>query len=94
MSKQVEASKEPITDTHVSNTSVGSTSVDPAFNRVEIIGRGGRGINQGMINKGTGIIISNVVTVVLTDSSKMILKSDTFPLDPFKYKTLVIASQN
>ena len=29
-SKQVEASKDPITDTHVRNTSVGTTGVDPA----------------------------------------------------------------
>ena len=47
-----------------------------------------------MINGGTCILESNVATVVLTDSSKMILKTDTFPLDPFKSQTLVIASQN
>ena len=38
--KKVEASKEPITDTHVRNTSVGNTSVDPAVIGVGIIGRG------------------------------------------------------
>ena len=53
LSKQVEASKEPITDTHVCNTAVGTTSVDPALIRVRISGRGGRGITQGMINGGT-----------------------------------------
>ena len=37
-SKQVEASKEPITDTHVRNTSVGTTSVDPYVLGVGIIG--------------------------------------------------------
>ena len=47
-----------------------------------------------MINGGTGIISSNVITDVLTDSSKMILKSDSFPLNPFKSKTPVIALQN
>ena len=36
--KKVEASKEPITDTHVHNTSVGTTSVDPAVIGVRIIG--------------------------------------------------------
>ena len=92
--KKVEAKKKPITDTHVRNTSVGTTSVDPAVIGVGIIGRGGRGITQGMINGGTGIIEINVVTDVLTDSSKMIFKTDTFPLDPFKSQTLVIASQN
>ena len=89
--KNPEASKEKITDTHVRNTSILTTSVDTAVIRVRIIGRGGRGINQGMINGGTGIIISNVVTDVLTNSSKMILKSDTFPLDPFKSQMIVIA---
>ena len=47
-----------------------------------------------MINGGTGILESNVVTDVLTDSSKMILRTDTFPLGSFKSQTLVIASQN
>ena len=51
-SKQVEASKEPITDTHVRNTSVGTTSVNPSVIRVGIIGRGGRGITQGIIHGG------------------------------------------
>ena len=52
--KQVEASKEPITYTHivdrVCNLSVGTTSVDPAVSRFGIIGRGGLGITQGMIH--------------------------------------------
>ena len=47
-----------------------------------------------MINGGTGIISSNVVTDVLTDSKKMILRTDAFPLNPFKSQTIVIASQN
>ena len=47
-----------------------------------------------MISGGKNIISRNVITDVLTDSSKMILRSDTFPLDPFKSQTLVIASQN
>ena len=92
--KKVEASKEPITDTHVSITSVGTTSVDSGFIGVGIIGRGGRRITQGMINGGTGIIRSNAVTDVLTNSSKMIFKTDTFPLNPFKSGTLIIASQD
>ena len=40
LSKQVEASKEPITDTHVRNTSVGIVGVNPAALGVVIIGRG------------------------------------------------------
>ena len=47
-----------------------------------------------MISRGTSIISSNVIADVLTDSSKMILKSDSFPLNPLKSKTLVITSQN
>ena len=87
-------SKEPITDNHVRNTSVGTTSVNPDVIGVGIIGRGGRGITQGMINGRTCIISSNIVTDILTDSSKMIFKTITFPLNPFKSQTLVIASQD
>ena len=97
-SKEVEAIKEPITDTQiinrVRNLSVGTTSVDPAVIRVVIIGQGGRGITQGMINGGTSIISSNVITDVLTDSSKIIIKSNKFPLDSFKSQTFMIAPQN
>ena len=94
LDKNVEASREPIKDNHVHNISVGTTSVDSAVTGVRIIGRGGRGITQGMISGGTRIISSNVITGVLTDSSKMILKSDSFPLNPLKSKTLVIELQN
>ena len=82
LSKHVEASKEPITDTHVHNTSVGIVSVKPAAIEVGIIGRG---ITQGVSSRGTSIV-KNVVTDVLTDSSKMI-----FPLNPFKFQMLIIA---
>ena len=98
LDKIVEASKETIKDTHVHDTSVGTTSVDSVINGVGIIGLGGtrdisRGrINLGMIHGGTSIISSNVITHVLMNSSKMILKSDSFPLNPLKFKTLVIAS--
>ena len=85
--KNPEARKYPITDTYIRNTSVGTTSVNPAVIGVEIIGRGGRGITQGMISGGTSIV-KDVVTDVLTDSRKMIF------VDPFKSQTLVIASQN
>ena len=95
----VEASKEPIKDTNVHNTSVGTTSVDSVVTGVGIIGRGGPraisggSITQGMIHGGTRIISSNVITHVLTDSSKMIIKSDSFPINPLKSKTLMIAPQ-
>ena len=54
--KKVEARKEPIIDTHVCNTSVGTTSVDPAVIGVGIIGRGGRDITQGMISGGKAFL--------------------------------------
>ena len=94
MSKHVEASKEPITDTklfdRVCNLSVGIVSVKPASVGFGIIGRG---ITQGVISGETSIV-KNAVTDVLTDSSNMIFKTDTFPLNPFKSQTLVIASQD
>ena len=40
-SKQVETSKEPIKDTHVHDTSVGTTNVYPVVTGVGIIGQGG-----------------------------------------------------
>ena len=96
-SKHVEASKEPITDTHIDdrvcNLLNAIVSVKPAVTGVGIIGRGGRGITQVTINGGTGIISSNVVTDVLRDSNKMIFRTDTFTPNPSKSQTLVIASQ-
>ena len=96
-SKQIETSKDTIKDTHVRDTSVGTTSVDSVITGVGIIGRGvpwdisGGSITQGMIHGGTSIISSNVITHVLKDSSEMILKSDSFPFNPVYSKTLVIA---
>ena len=80
----VEASKEPIKDTNVHNTSFGTTSFDSVVTGVGIIGRGvpraiiGGIITQVMIHGGTSIISSNVITHVLTNYSNMILKSDSF----------------
>ena len=93
LSKQVEASKEPITDTHVRNASVGIVSVKPDAVGVVIIGRGGRGITQGVISGGTRIV-KDVVTDVFTDSSKMIFKTDAFLLNPFKSQKIVVTSED
>ena len=72
-SKQVEASKETIIDTHivdrVRNLSVGTTSVDSAVSRVGIIGLGGCGITQVMNHGVTSIISRNVIKNVLKNSS-------------------------
>ena len=43
-----------------------------------------------MFREGRGIIHSNVITHVLTNSSEMTLKSDSFPFDPLKAQTLMI----
>ena len=53
----------------------------------------GQGITQGVISRGK-TIVKNIVTDVLTNSSKIIFKTDTFPLNPLKSQTLVIASQD
>ena len=99
--KDTQTSKEPITYTHivdrVCKLSVGSTNTDPVVTGVGIIGLGGprairRGsITQGMIHGGKIIISSNVIGHVLTNSSDMILKSDSFPFNPLKSQMLVIA---
>ena len=71
--------------------------MDPVVTGVGIIGQGGpraiiRGsITQGIIHGGKSIISSNVITHVLTNSSEMILKIDSFPFNPLKSQTLVIA---
>ena len=75
-SKQVDASNEPITDTHIveviNNLLVGVVSVDPAVIRVGIIGQG---ITQGVINRSTNIG-SNIVTDILTNSSKQFFENE------------------
>ena len=53
--KNPEARKQPITDTKVHNTSVGTTSVDIDVVGMGIIGRGRRAITQVMINGRTVI---------------------------------------
>ena len=89
--KDTQTSKEPITDTHivnrVSHLQDGPTNVDPVVTGVGSIGQGIpraiiRGsITQRIIHGGGGIICRNVITHVLTNSSEMPLKSDSFPFD-------------
>ena len=79
--KQVDASNEPIKETHVvngiSNLSVGGVSEDPAVIGIVIIRQG---ITQGVINGGTSIR-RNLVMDVLTDSSKRLFDTNTFQLN-------------
>ena len=77
-SKPVDASNEPITDTHIfegiNNLSFEIVSVDPDFIGVGIIGQG---TTQGVINRITNIG-SNIATDILTNSSKQLFKTNTF----------------
>ena len=99
--KDTQTIKEPIKDdTHIVKRvrylQDGPTNMDPVLTGVGIIGQGGpRTISGGSISQsivqGEGIIIcSNVITHVLTKSSNMTLKSDSFPFDPLKAQTLMI----
>ena len=100
--KDTQTIKEPITDdTHIVDRvcylQYGPTNVDPVVTGVGIIGQGGTrtisggSISQSIIHGGESIIRSKVITHVLTNSSKMTLKSDSFAFDPLKAQTLVIA---
>ena len=93
-SKQVEASNNPIKETHIfngiNNLSVGVVSVEPAVIGVGIIGQG---TTQGVINGGMGIG-SNLVTNVLTNSSKILFDTNTFQLNTLQSDMLVIGPQD
>ena len=92
--KQVDASNEPIKDTHIvngiNNLSVGVISVEPAIIGVGIIGQG---ITQGVINGDTSIS-SNLVTDVLTNYSMILFNTNTFQLNIIQSETLVIGPQD
>ena len=92
--KQVDARNEPIKETHivdrVRNLSVGVGSVKPSLIGVGIIVQG---ITQGIINGGTSIS-SNLVTDVLTDSSKILFDTNTFHFNKIQPETLVIGTQD
>ena len=101
--KDTQTIQEPITDdTHIVDRFFylqdRPTNVDPVVTGVGIIGQGGPrtisggSISQNIIHGGESIINSNVITHVLTNSSKMTLKSDSFTFDPLKLQTLVIAT--
>ena len=89
-SKQVDASYEPIKDTHIfdgiNNLSVGVICVNPAVIGVGIIGQG---ITQGIINGGTDIG-RNLVTDILKNSIKILFNNNTFQLNTLPSETLVI----
>ena len=93
-SKQVDASNKPIKYTHIvkgiNNLSVGIVYVDPAVIGVGIIGQG---ITQGVINGRTNIG-SNIVTYILTNSSKQLFETNTIQLNSLQSEMLVIGPQD
>ena len=93
-SKQVDASNEPIKETHIvegiNNLSVGVVFVEPAVIEVGIIGEG---ITLGVIIGGTNIG-NNIVTDILKNSSKQLFKMNTFQLNSLQSETLVIGPQD
>ena len=85
--KHVDTSNEPIKDTHIFEGIInGIVSVEPAVIRFGIVGQG---ITQGVINGDTSIS-SNLVTDVLTDSSKILFDTNTFQLNTLQSETLVV----
>ena len=93
-SKQVDARNDPIKDTHIvdrfCNLSVGVVSEDPAVIGIRIIGQG---ITQGDISGGAHIG-SNLVTNVLTNSSKKLFDTNTFKLSTLQSEAFVIGPQD
>ena len=99
--KYTQTIKEPITDdTHIVDRvrylQDGPTNMDPVVTGVGIIVQGGPrtvsggSISQSIIQGEKSIIRSNVITHVLTNSSKITLKSNSFAFDPLKVQRLVI----
>ena len=93
-SKLVDASNEPITDTHIvegiNNLSVRIVYVKPSVIGVEIIGQG---ITQGVINRSMNIG-RNIVMDILTNYSKQLLETNTFQLNSLQSETLMIEPQD
>ena len=71
--------------------------MDPIVTGFGIIGQGGpRAISggshtQSIIHGGENIVRSDVITHVLTNPDKLTLGSDSFPFDPLKTQTLMVA---
>ena len=94
LSKQVDASNKPITDTRVvkgiNHLSVGVVSVDPDIIGVGIIGQV---ITQG-VSSGRTSIVKNIVTDISSDSSKKLFETNTLQLNALQSETLIIGSQD
>ena len=74
--------------------------MDPIVTGLGIIRQGGsRAISVGshtqrIIQGGENIICSDVITHVLTNLDELTLESDSFPFNPLKTETLMVASLN
>ena len=74
--------------------------MDPIVTGFGIIGKGGsRTISggshtQSIVQGGENIIRSDVITHVLTKSGELTLESNSFPFDPLKAETLMVAPLN
>ena len=92
--KPFDASNKPIKDTHIVkviiNLSFGFVSVKAAIIRVGIIRQV---ITQDVINGSTNIG-SNIVTDILTNSSKQLFEMNVFQLNSLQSETLVIGLQD
>ena len=94
--------KEPIKGSHhgkiVRHSEYGPTDMDPIVTGFGIIGRGGsRDISggshtQNIIQGGENIFCSDVITHVLMNSGELKLECDSFPFNPLKAETLMVAS--
>ena len=75
----------------------GPTNMDPVLTGVCIIGQGGyRTISGGshtqiIVQGGESIILRDVITHVLKNSSEVTLESNSFTFKPLKAETLMVA---
>ena len=94
--------KEPIKGSHlgkiVRHSEGGSTDMDPVVTGLGIIGQGvpraiiGGRHTQSIIQGGENIVRSDVITHVLTNPDEVTLRTESFPFDPLKSQTLMVAS--
>ena len=74
--------------------------MEPVVTGFVIIGQGGSrtisrgGHTQSIVQEGDKIILRDVITHVLTNSGELMLECDSFPFDPLKAETLMVAPLN
>ena len=100
--KDTQTLKEPIKGSHlgkrVRHSEDEPTNMDPIVTGFGIIGQGGSQAisggshTQSIIQGGENIIRSDVITHVLKKSGELTLECDSFPFNPLKAETLMVAS--